>query len=70
MLDLVFGNLKIEVSPCIDALTPEDHYHPSLDITVFIENLKQKPHKSSNLHMAFNFKKANFVGIYRELTVA
>jgi hypothetical protein len=70
MLDLVFGNLKIEVSPCVDALTPEDHYHPSLDITVFIENLKQKPHKSSNQYMAFNFKKANFVGLYRELTVA
>jgi hypothetical protein len=69
MLDLVFGNLKIEVSPCVDALTSEDHYHRSLDITVFIEDLKQKPHKSSNQHMAFNFKKANFVGL-RELTEA
>jgi hypothetical protein len=70
MLDLVFGNLKIEVSPCVDALTSDDHNHRSLDITVFIEDLKQKPHKSSNQHMAFNFKKANFVGLYRELTEA
>jgi hypothetical protein len=70
MLDLVFGNLKIEVSPCVDALTSDDHNHRSLDITVFIEDLKQKPHKCSNQHMAFNFKKANFVGLYRELTEA
>jgi hypothetical protein len=70
MLDLVFGNLKIEVSPCVDALTSDDHNNRSLDITVFIEDLKQKRHKSSNQHMAFNFKKANFVGLYRELTEA
>lgn len=52
------------------ALTSEDHYHPSLDITVFIDNLKQKPHKFSNKDMVFNFKEANFVGLCRELTEA
>nr|CAI5869568.1 unnamed protein product [Callosobruchus analis] len=56
MLDLVITDIECEVSRDLLPLVKEDAHHPSLSLLL------------SEVNTAYNFKRANFVGLYNALT--
>lgn len=66
LLDLVFSNNHCEVLRESAPFVIEDSYHPSLFIKLQIKSkfINFSSHKN---HKAYNFKKANFPGLYNAL---
>lgn len=66
LLDLALCNSKCSIVRAADVLIPEDHYHPALliNLTAVPNGVGSFPLLSSS---NFNFKKANFPDLYREI---
>ena len=65
MLDFVFYSDQCDVSKPSEILCKEDLHHPALEL-----NIKKPNHKSkmiNNVSNQYNFKKANFVSLYKAL---
>lgn len=64
-LDLILTNMNIDVIRESEPLVEEDKFHPALELSVNI-NFNKKVNNNVNTNN-YNFKKANFVGLYSEL---
>ncbi|XP_063931190.1 uncharacterized protein LOC135143240 [Zophobas morio] len=67
ILDLIYANFNLSVTSATDSVTPEDPYHPSLEITFGVSNDRTKKQKHGDHILEFNFKKANLIDLYTEL---
>lgn len=66
LLDLVVSNTPCRVFRDTPIL-PEDIYHPALSITVSISSKPSHDFNLGSVPYVFNFKKANFPGLYHSL---
>nr|CAI5827349.1 unnamed protein product [Callosobruchus analis] len=67
MLDVAVNDINCEVSRDPLPLVKEDAHHPSLSLLCNIKADDEKPFTVSELSTAYNFKRANFVGLYNAL---
>lgn len=66
ILDLVLSNqTNCQVSEALISLVPLDRHHPALDLEIPVKTAIKKLKPACS--MAYNFKKANFPNLYREL---
>nr|CAI5854884.1 unnamed protein product [Callosobruchus analis] len=68
MLDLVATNIECKVSQDPLPLVREDSYHPALSIVCNIDSRRDPQFDVNVTNLAYNFKKANFGGLYNALT--
>nr|CAI5867365.1 unnamed protein product [Callosobruchus analis] len=68
MLDLVITDIECEVSRDLLPLVKKDAHHPSLSLLCNIKVDHERPFTVSEINTAYNFKRANFVGLYNALT--
>nr|CAI5828984.1 unnamed protein product [Callosobruchus analis] len=68
LLDLVLSDCVKDVNKSLISLVVEDSHHPSLFITVNL-SVATEPNFKSNRSGSFNFKKANYLLLYEQLTV-
>ena len=68
MLDLVICNTHLTISRVTDALVPEDAYHPALTWIISFERVKPPAMLVPGVEERFNFRKANFSGLYNALS--
>nr|CAI5844474.1 unnamed protein product [Callosobruchus analis] len=68
MLDLVATNIECKVSQDLLPLVREDSYHPALSILCNINSRGDPQFDVNVINLAYNFKRANFVGLYNALT--
>lgn len=68
LLDLVFSNVACRVSRDKCPLLPEDLHHPALIVEICRQSFKKEQAFQSNIDFkSYNFKKANFVDLYRDM---
>nr|CAI5823770.1 unnamed protein product [Callosobruchus analis] len=68
MLDLVVTDIDCEVLREPLSLIPEDAHHPSLSVVCNMNGGNEVPFTTNLTATAYNFKKANFIGLYNALT--
>nr|CAI5854602.1 unnamed protein product [Callosobruchus analis] len=68
MLDLVVTDIDCEVLREPLSLVPEDAHHPSLSVVCNMNGGNEVPFTTNLTATAYNFKKANFIGLYNALT--
>lgn len=65
-LDLVLSNTVVNVFKIDEPLVVEDKYHPALQINVNVSS--KKLHNMCPVIDAYNFRRANFIELYSELS--
>nr|CAI5854110.1 unnamed protein product [Callosobruchus analis]CAI5854565.1 unnamed protein product [Callosobruchus analis] len=68
LLDLVVTDVHCETTHDDVPLVVENMYHPSLSITCYTKSNHDNSFKANSLQNSYNFRKANFIGLYNALT--
>uniref|UniRef100_A0A6P7GK24 Uncharacterized protein LOC114343632 n=1 Tax=Diabrotica virgifera virgifera TaxID=50390 RepID=A0A6P7GK24_DIAVI len=66
-LDLIMSHFACEVTRDISPLAYEDSHHPALIINITNIFVKESRFRFGSNQVTYNFKKANFCDLYREL---
>ena len=67
LLDLVFTNIKCEITRSPELLTREDPYHPAISIVFEVDKKKTTPFNHNANNIELNFRRANFHQLYASL---
>ena len=69
IVDLVLSKIRCHIFHDNVPLVPEDKHHPALFISLSLSTQHHNSFPVKLSHKSYNFKKANFPGLYNELFV-